>query len=259
MSVYSRRQDILGILIEKDSVQVSDLSRRLKVSSMTVRRDLDALAREGRISRTHGGAVLARDMAHEISFFERKAKNLKEKLSMAKAAMSFIHDGDSISLDSSTTCLAVAASIPETFNLSVVTNGLHTALRLSEKKHVSTVLMGGMVRTGSFSTVGPETAAGADDFRARVAFISATAFDPKQGAFEANMLEAEVKKAMIRASLELVLLVDSTKWGSVALNRTAGIKDIKAIITDDNIKKNLVETARKNGLKLIIAGEKEEK
>ncbi len=251
--------------MENNSATVAELSRHFNVSAMSIRRDFDVLAKEGRIVRTHGGAVLARDLVSEISFFERKGKNLAEKLAMARASLSLIHDSDPLFLDSSTTCLALAASLPEGWNLSVVTNGLHTALRLSEKKSISTVLIGGVVREGFFSTIGPETAARMKEFRARVAVISATAFDPEQGAFEANLLEAEVKRAMIRSSHEVILLVDSSKWGQVALNKTVDIDSssssfkLKAVVADDAVPPGLAEAVRGKGIQLIlVAGRKED-
>jgi DeoR family fructose operon transcriptional repressor len=258
MSGFGRRGEILRILMENNSVSVAELSGHFRVSAMTIRRDLDVLAREGRIVRTHGGALLARDLVSEISFFERKGRNLAEKLAMARASLPLIHDGDSLFLDSSTTCLALAALLPEEWNLSVVTNGLHTALRLSEKKGISTILIGGVVREGFFSTIGPETETRIKEFRARAAVISATAFDPEQGAFEANLLEAEVKRTMIRSSHKVILLVDSSKWGQVALNKTADTEMLKAVVADDAVPAPLAEAVRAKGIQLVLAAGREE-
>src|ERR687886_3030570 len=146
MSAERRRDQILAYLSVRDRTPVSELSQMLGVSEVTVRKDLDLLEAQGVLTRIHGGAVVSGRGRLELFFATREQQHLEEKRRIARAAAALIQSGQRIFLDASTTALQVARLIKDRENLTVVTNGLYTALELNFSPGITTIVVGGTLR-----------------------------------------------------------------------------------------------------------------
>ena len=125
------REQILTYLTAHDRTSVGELSDRLGVSEVTVRKDLDQLEAQGMLTRFHGGAIVSGRGRLERYFAAREQEHLDEKRRIAGAAATLIQSGQRIFLDASTTALQIARLIKDREDLCVVTNGLYTALELN--------------------------------------------------------------------------------------------------------------------------------
>jgi DeoR/GlpR family transcriptional regulator of sugar metabolism len=149
-----RREQILSYLSARDRSSVGELSQTLGVSEVTVRKDLDLLESQGQLTRVHGGAMISGRGRLELYFAAREQEHLEEKRRIAQAAAALIRSGQRIFLDASTTALQVTRLIKDREDLTVVTNGLYTALELNFCEGITTIVVGGIMRRRSSSLVG---------------------------------------------------------------------------------------------------------
>ena len=151
---FSREQVILSALRTTGRVAVNDLAARFGVSSVTVRKDLDALERRSLLRRVRGGAV-SLGASDEGSFEARFTDSRDRKQAIARAAATAVRDGDVIAIDSSTTAFYLAQELVDRRGLVVVTNGLRLATLLMEQSSARVLVLGGVLRRSSGSVVGP--------------------------------------------------------------------------------------------------------
>src|SRR5690625_2519132 len=153
MFAEKRRQIILELLKEKESISVNDLAKSLNVSLPTVRSDLDFLHNESKLERTHGGAVLIKSnpkVPQEQSYDIREKINIEKKKEIAYKAYSFIEDLDCIIIGSSSTCYELAKLLKNSEKeVTVLTNGFKTASILQDNLYLTTVVIGGIIRKNS--------------------------------------------------------------------------------------------------------------
>ena len=139
-----RKERIIGLLTENTTMSTSELSKRLYVSDATVRRDLGDLERAGRIHRVHGGAELVSGPGIQIPLTARDRENDTAKRNIAAKAIRFVHDGDTIFLDASSTCMRVVPLLSVRTGLTVVTNSPKAILELAGM-HIRTISTGGLL------------------------------------------------------------------------------------------------------------------
>lgn len=255
MLPITRRDQILNIVKEKQSATVSELSELLDVSEVTVRQDLNRMASEGLIMRTHGGAVAIERGKQEFTFSARDKLNAEQKQRIAQAAALLINSRDSIILDASTTALHVARAIlnrHDLGDLTIITNGLHTALELAERPDITTILTGGIVRAAAYSVYGTFTWEMLAQINATKGFFGARGISLEQGLTDLNMQEVNVKKAMIERCQEVIAIADGTKFGEVGLTSFAPIERLAHIITDAGAPTALVKSLRARGVDVMI-------
>lgn len=217
------------------SVRVSDLSTRFGVTPETIRREINRLVRQGRLTRVHGGAILQQSAPqHEVPFHSRVERQHAEKVAIAAAAARLVEDADVIGLDASTTALALALELRmrRTPSLVVLTNGAQLPLRIADADGITVVCTGGTLRARSLSYVGPQTLRAIEGYRVRKVFMSCKGFTVTDGPTEGNEADAEVKAALVRAAEAVVLLVDHSKWGRNSLVPVCPIGSLTHIVTD---------------------------
>lgn len=249
-----RKASIVNLFRHNNIIQISELSKMLSVSKNTIRRDLEALERQGLIERIHGGAISRseRGGAIDLSWQERESKFQKEKRRIGYKAAQMIEDGESIILDAGTTIMQVARCINKR-NLTVVTNAVNIGMELSGKKGITVVLTGGILREISVSLVGPL----AEDFlnnniHVDKMFLSAGGVDGENGVTNANTIEVPIKRVMIRAAKEVILVVTHDKIGKKSFTRVVPLKEVNKIITDEYAPKEQVEFIQKQGVEVIL-------
>jgi DeoR/GlpR family transcriptional regulator of sugar metabolism len=248
-----RRQQILNILEETGTLNVTELAERFGVSLVTVRKDLDDLGAEGLLERTFGGAVFSHRSRFNRSFLQRAQEHRQEKLAIAAAALGYIKDGDTIILDAGTTTLALAQLLKEQVkSVFVITCSVPAALELSSGGY-DILLLGGMVRNKSLALLGRETLRIIERYRADKAFLGSTGFTAEMGHSTPNPDDAQIKEALIRIADETYVLVDSSKYGHNCLTSFVQLRDVHLTITDNHLPRSKAKALEAAGAKLQIA------
>lgn len=250
---HERHLHIMEQARVRSRVEVSTLARELDVTSETIRRDLTVLEQQGRLRRVHGGAVHIERLGYEPSVTARLERQTAEKKRIGRAAVDLLPDGGSILLDSGTTTMEFARRLPSEFKASVVTNSLTIAAMLAERPRVELLVLGGRMRDITEAMVGPWPVSALERIHVDVAFLGTNGVTPESGLTTPDMVEAEVKRAMVAAAGRVVCLADHTKFGLTQLCRFADIADVDVLVTDTGLDEALAEELRTAGPEVIRA------
>ena len=219
------------------AVRIADLAAALRVSDMTVRRDLAVLAGAGLVVKVHGG-VTAVEPASAAGGAEsrppgRRAGERAAKEAIAAEAVRLVEPGAAIGVSGGSTTLAFARLLIDVPGIMVVTNSLPLAdVLYAEGREDQTVILTGGVRTPSGVLVGPVAVEAARHLHVDLNFIGTAGMDEKVGFTSSDLLESELVRAMLEAGGRLVVLADHTKWGRVGLTSVARLDDAEVLITD---------------------------
>lgn len=222
-----RRQHILQA-VRAGTAHVSDLARAFAVSEMTVRRDLHALERDGKIERVHGGAV---GTVPERPFDEIALEGSEAKERIGAAAAALVRDGQTVMLDIGTTTVQIARHLRGR-RITLITTNLAALDELRDDDQVEVVLPGGLVRRNYRSTVGVLAEEALRQLNADIAFLGTSAVDHDLSVWDTTMIEVPIKRAMIRAAGRVVLVADCEKFAMSGVVRICGPEDLDHIITD---------------------------
>lgn len=233
MLAYERKKEILELMRSNNRVvTVDQLCKSLFASGATIRRDLKYMEEAKLIRRTHGGAILLEGSTSEDPLAFRETQNSMKKQVIAQLALRHIHDGMTIFLDSSSTVNVLAKSLEKFNNLKVITNGLKTAMLLSEYKNITLMCTGGLLRENSKSLVGLAAKEFISRYNADLAFLSCRGFSIERGASEANEEEYYVKAQYLLNSKTAILLCDTSKMDLDFLCRLAPLSNFLEVITE---------------------------
>lgn len=228
-----RRRKLLDHIRTNGSMNVAELSERLRVSAATIRRDLQELQARGTVQRTHGGAVPpAPSSAYEPLHEHKQHVNEAEKRAIGLYASGFVDDGDVIVLDSGSTTLALAQHLGDKRGVTVITTDLKIAVQASDDPAVEVIITGGRVRPRLYSIIGPAAEATLEGFHARTVFLGADAIDADAGVTNANLDEVAVKRKVLACGQRKILLADHTKFGKTSLAKVCDLDLFDHIITD---------------------------
>ena len=249
----NRKEQILQILREKKSVRILDLSKELRVSRETVRKDITEMEEDGLLKKTYGGAVL--DEANKETDYERRRhENGFAKKAIAERALKFIEPGDTIYLDYGTSTYALAEMLLEFDNLTVVTNSIPIVNVLIHAPGIELIILGGHLRKNEDSLFGSFGLNNARDIFVDLGFFGCAGIDIKSGVTNYHMGEIEISKLMTQHSKSVILLADNTKFGKSALYKTSELEDLDIIITHE-LKDNEMELEFvNNNIELIKTG-----
>ena len=249
-----RRQRILQLLKGQGRVMVAELSKQFGVSEVTVRGDLQALAREGKLIRTHGGAVpVATASAEEdLRLESRERQHPQEKSVIGATAADLVEEGDAIYLDASSTALAIARHLKDRRFITVLTSGLVVAQELMDAPGVTVVLAGGILQKETASLIDPDGLAYFDKFNIQKCFFGAHGLAVPEGLTDISADVAAVKRALIARCRQIIAIIDASKWGRVGLATFATIEEINLVITDYDAPQELVQQVRELGVEVIL-------
>jgi DeoR/GlpR family transcriptional regulator of sugar metabolism len=225
-----RRRLILAMLAERGSVTVGSVERAFGISSMTARRDLSILALEGRLRRTHGGAVLPELASHEDSFRSRLEQEAEPKLRIARAIADSVEPSETIFVDSSTTSyFAVEQLLELGVSATLLTNSLPvmSLVAAAESSNLELVGLGGAFRALTQSFVGAETVQAIEGFYADRVVFSVKGISAEGFLTDPDALEAEVKRAMISRAATVVLVATQRKFDGRGLNVIAPARRVQ--------------------------------
>ncbi|MBB5935375.1 DeoR/GlpR family DNA-binding transcription regulator [Streptomyces zagrosensis] len=269
-----RRALILDEVRRRGGARVNELTRKLKVSDMTVRRDLDALARLGVVEKVHGGAVPVTEAStHEPGFEAKSGMELSAKEDIARTAAQLATPGSAIALSGGTTTYALAQQLVEVAGLTVVTNSMriadvfHSARRAADAaaEHAgnrerpggaATVVLTGGVRTPSDALVGPVADAAIRSLHFDVLFLGVHGVSAEAGLSTPNLAEAETNRHFIRSARRVVVVADHTKWGKVGLSSFASLAEVDVLVTDAALSRAAREEMADELRELVVAGER---
>ncbi|MFZ5815962.1 MAG: DeoR/GlpR family DNA-binding transcription regulator [Bacillota bacterium] len=248
-----RRRVILERMKSGIAVKVSALSAEFGVSESTIRRDLRELEESGLLERTHGGALPAESTLAEPTFAEKTDQQLAEKRAIGAMAAGLVRDGDSVILDAGTTTLEIARALRDRRNLTVVTNAFHIAAELADSDGIHVIVTGGSVKGNTLALVGPVAERSLEEVHVDWAFVGTNGIDLEGGLTTPTQAEASVKRRMIRAARQAVVVADSSKVGKVAFATIAPLGDLYALITDHGADPNFVSELITRGMRVMLA------
>lgn len=224
-----RRLELVELAGADGGVAIDQAVERFAVSSMTIRRDLEALEAEGLVRRVRGGAVA---VPVPRSYSDRLATRASAKRAIARKALTFVPAHGAVALDASTTVGAIAALLGNVEGLTVCTNSMQTFDVLARFHGVKALLTGGSFEPETGSLVGPVANAGARSIYTDVFFTSAAGVSPALGTSEASLAEAEVKRVFAERTARTVLCLDSSKLDRISLGSALEIDAIACLITE---------------------------
>lgn len=250
MLIAERHEKIVHTVSEKGSVRVTELSKLFGITAETIRRDLEKLEQSGKLIRSHGGAVSVQEKQIDTPFFERETEQVSEKKKIAKIALEFIKEDESILLDASSTSWFLAKELPN-MPLTVITNSMRIVMELAVKNHINVICTGGNLRQSSLSFVGPLTSQSLSNYHTDRAFISCKALDLGWGISDSNDVEAMVKRKMLQVAEVNYMLIDHSKIGRKATAYVANPKELDYLITDKYTDQTVLNDLSDYGMEVI--------
>ncbi|MFC0105715.1 DeoR/GlpR family DNA-binding transcription regulator [Kibdelosporangium aridum] len=253
MYAEERQLAILELARGRGRVEVTALADEFAVTSETIRRDLTTLEHYGVIRRVRGGAVLAEPLGFEPEVSERDTVMIEEKERIAKAALAELPQEGAILLDAGTTTARMAYVLPTDRELTVVTQSVSIALSLATRANITTMLVGGRLRSRTLACVESWAVQALRETFVDVAFIATNGLSIECGLTTPDLAEAVVKRAAMASARRLVLLVDHTKVGDDCLVRFAELSDFDTVITDTGIDSRVADQIAAAGPRVVIA------
>ena len=267
MIPVERRQIILEMVAEKGIVSIAELTDRMNVSHMTIRRDLQKLEQQGAVVLVSGGVQSPGRVAHEPSHQVKTALAMTQKAAIGKLAASLVQPGRVpgvrilssfesrlilLYLDAGTTTLAIAQHLIHMESLTVVTNDFVIANYLLDNSNCTIIHTGGAVCRENRSCVGEAAATMLRSLMIDQAFISASSWSVRGISTPAED-KVTVKRAIASASRQRVLVCDATKYGQVATWLALPLSEFDQIITDDGLPESASRALAKQDLSLLVA------
>ena len=253
MTKEERYNAILNLLMQNDSMLVTELADKLNVSSVTIRKDLSELEKDQKLYRNHGKAILISPYTPNRSITEKEKYHTDEKQIIGNCGAQLIEPNDSIIIASGTTVHALARNINPTSPLTVITASMKVSEILSVSDYINIIQLGGSLRHSSLSVVGNN----AEDFLTYFAcsklFIGVDGIDLDFGITTTDMQEASLNRAMIKAAQKTIVLADSSKFGKRGFSKICNMEEVDHIITDSKVSPTIARRIEEMGIELTIA------
>lgn len=247
-----RQAHLIELLKQNGYCSVAELSNKLGVSPMTIRRDLHALAEQQIIQVTHGGARLSYQKQSEPNFQVRSHLHQAEKQAIGRYAATLIEPGDVIGIDAGSTAIEVARNLPAV-PLNVVTYSFPVAAAVTNNAVHNLVLLGGQFHHETLSFTGPQAINMLHDLRINKLFLAASGLLIPDGLSSSYLFDAEVKQALVRSSRQIILCMDSSKIGQIFLAYFASLNDIHILVTDSGINPADREALERCNIRVMVA------
>ncbi len=247
-----RHKQILNIMSDGKNVAVNELSDRLQVSQATIRQDLTALEKQGFLKRVHGGAILDEtdDIAHRMGI------NYEQKLMIARKAVQFVKEGETIIIESgSINSLFAQEIVKERKTTTIITSNAFIARQIGKNAEGRVILLGGIYQPESECVVGNLVKECLSHLNFSKAFIGVDGFARDTGFTGRDMMRADINSAIVKKSPETFILTDSSKFGKIALSKYFNTGDVRYVITDRNITEEYQTIFRDAGVEVVFPDE----
>lgn len=254
MTLSERHNYILEMLKQQGSIAVAELADILKVSSVTIRKDLTFLEEKKLLYRAHGSAILINPYINDRPVNEKEKLYPEEKQAIGKEAVKLITANDSIIIASGTTMFFLAREIVPAEHLTVITSAINVTNILTRNKEIEVIQLGGSVRNSSVSVVGNYAEAMLGNFSCSKLFMGVDGIDLDYGLTTSNLMEASLNRMMIEAAQKTIVLTDSSKFGRRGFGKICGLDAIDQIITDSGLSPKIADKLKDMGIEVTIAG-----
>jgi DeoR/GlpR family transcriptional regulator of sugar metabolism len=231
MEVQDRRRAVLDVMQRAGEIQVRQLATDLGCSEMTIRRDLDALEREGAVRRVHGGAVKVNLRRDEAPYALRSLAATEAKQRIGQAAAELISDGETVILGGGTTALAVARALHGR-PITVLSLGLRAQQELADDETVRLIAAGGDVRPGELSVTGDLAEVAFERLRFDTFVLGCCGIDARDGITTHLPADARVQRAALRSARRTIVIADESKLGLVTFGHICDLAVIERLVTD---------------------------
>jgi DeoR/GlpR family transcriptional regulator of sugar metabolism len=251
MLAIERQREILSVLGKEGSVRVAELAQRFEVTDETIRRDLAKLETQGKIVRSHGGALMSEPEDALRPFAWREVAYEMEKAAIGRMAITRIEEDDSILLDASTTCWHMAKRMDD-IPLTVVTNSLQIPLALSNRNRIDVHILGGRMGKKSLSFVGPTAEKQLQQYHVDKLFLSCKGADLSRGISDITEAQAHLRRIMLERADKKYLLVDHSKFGLRSLAHICDISVFDEVITDSGTDIDIINALEDKGINTTV-------
>ncbi len=248
-----RHTQILDLIKPSGFVSVQELSQKLNVSLVTIRKDLSYLEKEGFLYRTHGGASKNSTYAYEKNVIEKEGINTEQKQKISKEGIKLIQNNDFIILSSGTTIHYLARILEDFEKLTVLTSSLSVSIELCQKPNIDVIQLGGEIRKNSTSVIGAISESVLEQFSCNKLFLGVDGIDVNFGISTSNAAEAHLNQKMMESADKIIVLADSSKIGKRGFGRISSLAKIDVLITDNNITNDSLNKFEEIGIEVIIA------
>lgn len=252
MNTLKRRKEIISELEKEGAVKTINLSERLEVSSMTIRRDLNYLASEGIVTLTHGGATLNNGALLEHATLFKEEKLVEEKRRIGEFCCNFVNEGDAIFIDTGTTAKVVAETIDGRKNILVVSHSLLVHQILGRSSGIKLIAAPGVFREKTMGFLGQMTCDFVAGLKFDTLFLGVEGVDIKHGVSVPDIIDAETKRALVRQAKRVVVVADYTKIGVSYFMTIVPLKEIDVLVTNKEADSNVIDQIRECGVEVFL-------
>jgi len=227
----ARQREIVELVTDNSGCSVDRLAEAMDCSKATIRRDLNTLADQQLIERSHGGAVPATSVGDEQTYRQREVQNLDAKQAIAERALEEIHDQQVVFFDAGSTTMQIAEQLPPNEQLITVTNSPLQAMELDDTG-IDVKVTGGSLRSPTYALVGPSAEGFMEQMTFDLLFLGTNAINPTEGLMTPNEAEANIKALMIEKSNRVILVSDQSKFDEQSFISFGSFEDLDMFITD---------------------------
>lgn len=253
-----RRQQILQVMKQNGRITIAEIIEQFECSEATARRDLDLMERKGELIRTIGGALLeGPGTVREVSFDEKRQLLWLEKEAIARRALDFIEEGESICLTGGTTTFLLARLLKQRQGITVVTNAVNIAMELSDCEGIQVVVIGGVMRSNSFELCGPLAERTIEHLNIEKLFMGIDGFSITKGITTYSELEAQTARMLMRQAQQTFAVFDHTKVGKASLFTVTSVEGLTGCITDSPLPDDMTSKLLKVGVSCYYAEQSE--
>ena len=227
-----RQAGVLEAVRAQGSATVEALAERFGVTLQTVRRDVKLLSDAGLLARFHGGVRLPASTTENIAYRQRQALNDDAKRRIAQAVAAQVPEGCSLILNIGTTTEAIARALVHHRGLRVLTNNLNVAAILSDNADCEVIVAGGQVRPRDRGIIGETTVEFIRQFRVDIGVIGISSIEADGTLRDFDVREVKVAQAIIRASRQVWLAADHSKFDRSAMVEVGRLDQVDQLFTD---------------------------
>ena len=256
MTRADRLAALLEQLVTNGRIDVEEAAASHRVSAATIRRDLDHLANQQLLNRTHGGAV-PNTTSYDLPLRYKTARQGSAKRRIAQRAVDLLWPGCTVSLNGGTTTVEIARAIPGVRALhngvTVVTNAINIATELTVRPFIKIVVSGGVARPQSYELIGPMATENLRQLTPDLCFLGATGLDLIAGVTADDEAEAAINRVMMQQAKRTIVVVDSSKLGRIGFSRICHVGEVFAVLTDNDADPQALEDLKAAGVEVLVA------